>query len=138
MYLYEKVSRISHIITFIISTSLSLYICINCLDLFINGLFWGDFVFLFCTLGFFYLIFFYPIDYTIRNLSYAIINDNFKYGEKDYIEDYKIEPPSPVGLYRKGIIFYAFYMVMFFIINIIIIIPAKFIINIIRNKEKEE
>ena len=135
MYLHERVSIISHFITFIISSALSFYICRNCLDLFINGLFWGDFVFLACTIGCFYLIFFYPIDYTVRNLSYAIINDNLEYGEKDYIEKHDIRWDANVG---KGIIFYAFFMVMFFIINIIIIIPVKFILKIIRKKDKEE
>lgn len=130
VYLY-LVYKLSHIITGVISVILSLYICINCLDLFKNGIYIEDFVFFFCVLVFFYFIFFFPIDFINKSLM-NIEKGNFKYGMTDYGKEYKMS--SVPYMYAGG---KAFYIAILFIINIILILPIKFIVSLKRKKESE-
>ena len=134
MNLFENNVLISHIISGIFSIALSLYICINYLDLFLNGFFWGDFLLFFCALGFFYLLLFYPINFINKSLI-NLEEENFTYGISDYAKEYKIKPflLTPVGGGKRNV-FYAFIIIILFIINTIFILPIKFFGRLVRRK----
>ena len=127
----NKISKISHIITFIISIVLSLF-CVNGLGLFKNSIFWGDFVLLFCIIGFFYCIFFFPVDFINKSII-NIENDNFEYEMTDFVKEYKMHNVPSMYAGGKG-----FIISIIFLINLILIAPIKLIRKFISGTNKEE